>query len=354
MTNPKVKTVVWGGSGFVGGELMRLLVGHPHLELAGVLSGSQAGKRVGEVLPGLAPWTDLQFTAPQAWDWDPVARGEWLVFAALPHRETMKLLPPVLRRIDPGGSRLIDLSGDFRLPSVEDYQTYYGEAHLAPDWLPRFVYGLPEANRSRLRRARYVASPGCFATGAQLAILPAAQAGAEIEFIALDGKTGSSGAGATPSATTHHPRRMNNYSAYSQFGHRHFPEILGGWRSAGGRAETEMTFVPQRAPMVRGIFTTAHLLAREAQDPQTVKGWYDAFYDDAPFVRVVEGSPYSAEVWGTNRCDLSVSVKGRCIVVCTAIDNLVKGAAGQAVQSANLLLGWEETTGLLTPPPGPV
>ena len=350
----KVRAFVWGAGGFVGGELLRLVTGHPKLELAGALSATHAGKPVGEVHPSLAGWTDLAFSAPADWDWSVLKDGRWAVFAALAHAETMVAMPPLMERYADADVRWIDLSGDFRLQSPAEYATYYGRKHASPGLLGRFVYGLPELNRERIKGARFVSNPGCFATGAQLAVLPAAAAKVGIAAVAIDGKTGSSGAGVTPRDTTHHPNRANNFRAYKVLAHQHTPEICQGWQGAGGSASVDISFAPQMAPMVRGIFTTAHIFLKEEAEAGVVRGWYEKYYHGHPFVRLVDDSPAVADVWGTNRCDVSVTVQGRRVVVCTAIDNLVKGAGGQAVQNANLMFGWPETTGLTTPAPFPV
>ena len=354
MSAEKVRAVVLGAGGFVGGELLRILATHPRFELSAALSGTHAGKALGEVYPGLSPWTGIRLTDARDWRWEQMKEGRWVLFSALGHRETMTSLPPVLDLIQSAGVKVVDLSGDFRLKRPELYPAYYGYEHETPWHLERFVYGLPEAARGRITGADLVANPGCFATGAQLAILPLASSAAIVRFVAIDGKTGSSGAGIRPSETTHHPNRMNNFRAYKILKHQHTPEILAGWLDAGGSPEAQITFAPHMAPMVRGIFTTAHVFSDTEVSPEEVKGWYEAYYRDAPFVRLVEDSPSVTEVWGTNRCDLSLTASGRRIVVCTAIDNLVKGAAGQAVQNANLMNGFEETAGLLMPPPSPV
>lgn len=347
------KALVMGAGGFAGGELMRILCGHPHLELAAALSETHAGRRIGDVHPTLDSATDLVFLSRDEWDWDRVRAERWVMFSALAHTQTMKVLPPILDGLGRSGLKVVDLSGDFRLDGPEAFESYYGEPHVEPGYLERFVYGLPELMGEAIRGADHVANPGCFATGAQLAIAPAAAAGARVVCIAIDGKTGSSGAGARPGRATHHPNRMNNFSAYGQLTHRQVPEIEAGWRRAGGNGAC-ISFVPHRAPMVRGIFTTAHLFLEEPLPAGDVFEWYASFYRGSPFVRIVDGSASVARVWGTNRCDVSICVDGVRVIVCTAIDNLVKGAAGQAVQNANLMNGWDETAGLLTPVPSPV
>ena len=349
------RAVVWGAGGFVGGELLRLIVSHPHLELASALSSTHAGKAVGEVHPGLASRTGLSFQSEDDWDWECCREGNWTLFAALPHRTTMHRLPAILSRLENAENiPVVDLSGDFRLDSPRVYREFYGVDHAAPQLLDCFVYGLPELNRDRIRASQWIANPGCFATGGQLALLPLATLGESVEFAAVDGKTGSSGAGAQPGVTTHHPLRSNNFRAYRVGRHQHLPEITAGWMAAGGCPDLALSFVPQMAPMVRGIFTTAHIWLKAPASPDRVAEHYRNFYASAPMVRLVEDSPAVVEVWGSNRCDLSVHTQGRCVVVCTAIDNLIKGAAGQAIQNANLVQGWDESAGLLDPAPWPV
>ncbi len=348
------KAVVLGAGGFVGAELLRLLACHPNMELAAALSNTHADKPIGEIHPSLAPWTHIDFISSKHWSWDRLETGSWILFSAQPHVKTMRVLPQVLKTLAAADVKVVDLSGDFRLGSSETYKKYYGTEHEAPEYLDQFAYGLPEGNRSSIAEAEYVANPGCFATCAQLAILPMATLEKQVLFAAIDGKTGSSGAGVAPRATTHHPNRMNNFLAYKQLAHQHFPEIQGGWLRAGGAADTTISFVPQMAPMVRGIFVTAHFFTAKPVKEKEIASLYSSFYADAPFVRIVDGSPSVADVWGTNRCDISVTAQDNKVVVCAAIDNLVKGAAGQAVQCANIACGFEETAGLLTPPPGPV
>jgi N-acetyl-gamma-glutamyl-phosphate reductase len=350
---PAPDAVVLGASGFAGGELVRLLLGHPQLRLTAALSDRLEGQAIADVHANLAGATELCFEPASDWSWAQMESGTWTIFSALPHRETAARLAPLLEQLG-DTVQLIDLSGDHRLDDAAAYKLFYGSPHPAPDLLPQFVYGLPELNRERISSARLVANPGCFATAAALALLPAAAAGWPVRFVAVDGKTGSSGAGARLSQTTHHPYRANSFQAYRQLRHQHLPEITGAWQAAGGSHDTEISFVPHMAPMVRGIFVTAHLfLESEVSEPE-VKARYQSFCAPAPFMRLVDGSPAVNQVWGSNRCDLSVTCCGRTVVVCAAIDNLVKGAAGQAIQNANLMNGWNETAGLLSPAPWPV
>jgi N-acetyl-gamma-glutamyl-phosphate/LysW-gamma-L-alpha-aminoadipyl-6-phosphate reductase len=310
---------VLGAGGYVGGELLRLIVGHPHLQLAAAVSDSQAGQSVAEVHPELASWTDLRFISHEEWPGDELRQGSWIVFAALDHGSSAARLSALLDDTTGCDLQLVDLSGDFRLDDPVVYKRYYGAEHAAPDRLDAFVYGLPELNRSAIQEARLVANPGCFATAATLALLPAAAAAWQVTGVAVTGMTGSSGAGA-----------------------------------ARGPPGMPLSFVPHRTPLVRGIVVSAQLFLEEAVEAEAVADQYRSFYQDAPFVRFLPRPPAAVEVWGSNRCDMSVTVHDRMLAVSTAIDNLVKGAAGQAVQNANLMNGWDETTGLLTPMPRPV
>ena len=346
--------VVIGAGGFVGGELLRLVLGHPHLELVEALSDSHAGRAIGEAHPQLAPFTGLSFRPSAGWSASTLGPGKWTVFAALDHGVSMECLPRLLEESAGLDLQLVDLSGDFRLVDPAAYQLFYGRSHTAFDLLADFVYGLPELHGDNIRRSIRIANPGCFATAASLALLPAAAAGWPVHGVAVDGMTGSSGAGVGPRPTTHHPLRANNLQAYRPLSHQHLPEIQQAWSAAGGDPGTEISFVPHMAPMVRGIAVSAHLLLTGPVPESEVVGRYRSFYADAPFVRITNTPPGVVDVWGSNRCHLCVTSRGGVISVCGALDNLVKGAAGQAVQNVNLMSGWPETTGLLAPVPRPV
>jgi N-acetyl-gamma-glutamyl-phosphate reductase len=355
MATEKSRAAIWGAGGYVGGELLRLVACHPKLELTAALSDTHAGKKVGDVFPNLAPFTDLMFESQTDWPFDKMKDGaSWTLFAALGHVETMNKLGPVVRALKGANVKIVDLSGDFRLQDPAAYLKYYEHEHTEQALLPTFVYGLPELYREKIKQAACVANPGCFATACQLSMLPMAAAPVKTLFVAVDAKTGSSGGGIKPASTTHHPYRMNNYSAYKQFSHQHFPEIAGGWQGAGGSKDTEISFVPQRAPLVRGIFVTSHFFMEQAVTKQQAAAWYKEFYASHPFVRMIDKSPFISDIWGTNVCGISVTAEGKKVVVCAAIDNLMKGAAGQAVQNANLMQGWNETDGLLMPAPSPM
>jgi N-acetyl-gamma-glutamyl-phosphate reductase len=348
------QVVVLGAGGFAGAELLRLVVCHPHLELVVAESGTHAGRPVGEVLPHLAPWTGVGFTAPGTLDQDRLGDGAWTVLAALPHGTSMQRLPSLLELAAGHDVQVVDLSGDFRLRDAGSYAAAYGRPHQAVQHLGELVYGLPELGREQIAAARAVANPGCFATAVSLALLPAAGAPWEVESVAVTGITGSSGAGVEPRASTHHPLRAGEVQAYRLLDHQHVPEMLQAWAVAGGDPAVPFSFVPHRGPQVRGIAVTAQLVLSEAASAEEVREVYCAAYGDEPFVRVLDGPPSLRQVCGSNRCDLHVAARDRMVVVCAVIDNLVKGAAGQAIQNVNLMSRWPETAGLLMPAPQPV
>lgn len=347
------RVAVLGAGGFVGAELLRLVALHPRLELAVAVSASHAGRAVGEVHPGLAPWTDVVFTPPDELDPGDLASGPWALMAALPHGETMTRLPALLTALADADLQVVDLGADFRLRDPAVWEAAYGTPHAAPALLDDFVYGLPELHRQQLAGTRRVANPGCFATAAALALLPFAAGSWRVQSIAITAMTGSSGAGISPRATTHHPLRASNLQAYAPLGHRHQPEIAQSWRAAGGQPEVPLGFVPYMAPIVRGIALCAQLTLAAPTTTAAVAEQLAAYYAEAPFVRVVDGPPGVRDVWGSNRCELAAVADGRLTAVTAALDNLVKGAAGQALQNLNLMNGWPETEGLLLPPPSP-
>lgn len=287
-------------------------------------------------LRGLTP---LRFTG------DPLAAAASadVVFLSLPHGKAMEIVPKLPER-----ARVVDLSGDFRLADPLEYARYYGAEHTAAGQLGGFVYGLPEANREAIRSARRVASPGCFATAILLGLLPLAKEGLLRGGVVADCKTGSSGSGAVPGDGTHHPRRASAFLAYKPFRHQHVPEIRQCLRAAGA-ADVDLVFQPHSAPLVRGIFATLYVTLPKAASEPDVRATFERAYGNEPFVRLVEGSTSPDVTWvkNTNFADVGFAMEGRNLVVFVAIDNLVKGGAGQGVQSMNLMLGLEEKTGLV-------
>ncbi|MCU0727219.1 MAG: N-acetyl-gamma-glutamyl-phosphate reductase [Planctomycetes bacterium] len=341
----RIRAAIVGGSGYGGGELLRLLAAHPFVEVVEVTAQRAAGKPVHAIHENLLGTSDLVFTdrAPPA-----LAREVDVLFFALPHgeaagrmREVFDAAPPV---------RVIDLSGDFRLRDPEAWAAAYGKPHPAPDLLASFVYGCPEAAREEVRAARRVANPGCFATGAILALLPLARSGRLEGRVAVNGVTGSSGSGTDPKPGTHHPERAADFRAYRPLVHQHVPEIEAALRAAGARG-LSLAMVPHSGPFVRGIFTTAYFFPASPLSSPEVAALYRATCEGEPFLRLRSETPRVGVVCGTNYGDLSfaVSADGRTVVCLSAIDNLVKGMAGQAIQNLNLMFGLEETAGLRAP-----
>ena len=337
--NSKLRVAIFGGSGYGGSELLRILLLHPNVEIALVTANEHAGKAVGEVHRNLLGLTDLQFTrAPE----DLAPWGELdCVFLALPHGQAMEIAPRL-----PAETAVIDLSGDFRLRDASSFARHYGREHSAMKAQAEFVYGLTETNREVIRTARRVANPGCFATATLLGLAPLVANNLLSERVIVDAKTGSSGSGAKPASNTHHPQRSNSFYAYKPFTHQHVPEIeqelssIGGWQN-------ELVFMTHSLPVARGIFASIYTLMKHEVSAADARAMFAEFYRDSFFVRLVEGSPDINWVKNTNFCDIGFAARGRQLVVFTAIDNLVKGAAGQAVQNMNLMFGLDEKTGLM-------
>lgn len=336
--NEKIKIAIFGGSGYGGSELLRILMFHPNAEIVLVTANEHAGKAVGEVHKNLFGLTDLRFDkSPE----DLSALEDINVaFFALPHGQALNLIPNLPKNV-----KVIDLSGDFRINDAEIFKQFYRLEHTANDLQKEFVYGLTETNREQIKTAKYIANPGCFATATLLALAPMVKSGLLNGKIIVDAKTGSSGSGAKAAANTHHPQRMNSFYAYKPFQHQHVPEIEQHLREVGEFANN-FVFMTHSLPVSRGIFASCYLETTNLLTNEDVKHLYELFYKDSFFVRVVEGSPDINWVKTTNFCDIAAHSNGKQIVVFSAIDNLVKGAAGQAVQNMNLMFGLDETTGL--------
>lgn len=326
---------VVGASGYVGGELLRLLLRHPQVRITTVTSEQHAGKPVQAVFPNLAG-PELVY---EAMDPSRVAAQCEVVFLALPHTQSAGPAAAFLK----AGRKVIDLSADFRLRSASQYETWYGVPHPAPDLLPSAVYGLPELHRDAIRSAALVAVPGCYPTAAILSLAPLARHRLLSEAIVIDAKSGISGAGRTPALPYHFPEANESIEAYKLGAHRHIPEIEQELGAA-------VTFTPHLIPMTRGILSTAYVRLREARTSDQLTDLYREFYKGEPFVRVSPPgqSPNPRNTRGANYCDVSAFVDARTgtAILMAALDNLVKGAAGQAVQSLNLMQGWSESLGL--------
>jgi len=335
----KLKIAIFGGSGYGGSELLRILLLHPNAEIKFVTANEHAGKAVSEVHRNLLGLTDLKFTkAPD--DLEGLANLD-CAFFALPHGQAMDLAPRL-----PSNVKIIDLSGDFRLSDPMTFAQHYGRAHAAMDAQSQFVYGLTETNREVIKTARCIANPGCFATATLLGLAPLVANDLLSGRVIVDAKTGSSGSGAKPAANTHHPQRSNSFYAYKPFTHQHVPEIEQELKSVG-EWSNELIFMTHSLPVARGIFASIYAETKNEISSVDVRAMFADFYRESFFVRLVEGSPDINWVKTTNFCDIGFAARGRQLVVFTAIDNLVKGAAGQAVQNMNLMFGLDEKTGLM-------
>lgn len=336
-----MRIAVVGGAGYVGGELLRLVLQHPDTAQCVVTSRSQAGRPIADVHPGLALLTDARFSGASAAE---AARDADVLFLALEHGQSAQLMAEV---VDAGPGLVIDLAADFRIQDGRLYERYYGP-HPAPALRHRFRYALADVLGEQLRGAAALAAPGCFATAAQLALYPLAglRLAAPPAIFAV---TGSSGAGVHPKPTTHHPARAHNVFAYSAMGHRHDAEILEQWRGWTGDPSAQARLLTHSGPFVRGIYATLHASLAEPLDAAAVAARFAAAYASRPFVRLLPQPPELTHAVGGNLALLhaTASPDGREVQVSVALDNLVKGAGGQAVQAMNLALGLDETRGLL-------
>ncbi len=332
----KTKVGIINVTGYAGVELARLLYQHPEVELVSVTGRSAAGQRLGEVFPHLAG-IDLDIKAE-------LGKVD-LAFSAMPHQASAAEVIPLLKQ----GTKVVDISADFRLKDAAQYGQWYGSAHPAPELLKQAVYGLPELYRSQVASTQLVANPGCYPTGAILALAPAVRAGLIEPDIIIDSKSGLSGAGRSLSRQAHFSEADEDVAAYALEGHRHLPEIVQELNLLSAQKPLSITFVPHLIPMTRGILTTCYAsLAAGKTGKKELSRIYGDFYKDEPFVRVVDSPPHTKHIWGNNMCLVHPTIDTRTgrLVVISAIDNLVKGAAGQAAQNMNLMLGLPETTGL--------
>jgi N-acetyl-gamma-glutamyl-phosphate reductase len=329
-----------GGTGYTGVELLRLLAQHPQVQIKVITSRGDAGLPVASMFPNLRGHVDLAFSAP---DLDSLLACD-VVFFATPNGIAMQQVPALLA----AGVKVIDLAADFRLKDEHTWAQWYGMPHACPELLAEAVYGLPEINRDAVRQARLVANPGCYPTAVQLGFLPLIKAGlCDTQSLIADVKSGVSGAGRKAEVHSLLCETSESFKAYGVPGHRHLPEIRQGLAQANG-SPVGLTFVPHLTPMIRGIHAT--LYARVNDTSVDLQALYEAAYADEPFVDVMpQGShPETRSVKGANTCRLSVfrPQGGDTVVILSVIDNLVKGAAGQAVQNMNILFGFDESEGL--------
>lgn len=334
-----IRVGIVGGTGYTGVELLRLLAAHAAVELCAITSRAEAGIAVADVFPNLRGHIDLAFTAPDM----AALKVCDVVFFATPNGTAMGMARELLE----AGVRLIDLAADFRIKDIAEWEKWYGMPHACPDLVAEAVYGLPEVNRDKIKSTRLVANPGCYPTAVQLGFLPLVEAGiVDLAHLIADAKSGVSGAGRKAEVHTLYAEATDNFKAYAVPGHRHLPEIRQGLAARAGKP-VGLTFVPHLTPMIRGIQAT--LYARITQETD-VQALFESRYANEYFVDVLPagGHPETRSVRGANFCRIAVHHPqgGDMIVVLSVIDNLVKGAAGQAVQNMNIMFGLAETEGL--------
>ncbi|HET6947303.1 MAG TPA: N-acetyl-gamma-glutamyl-phosphate reductase [bacterium] len=339
-----VRVSIIGVSGYGGGELARLLAGHPEVELVHLTAESRAGEAMAELYPNLRGFTDA-VTAPT--DVERTARDSDVVFIALPNGKAMAMAPSIVPH-----ARVIDLGADFRFRDPLVYEQWYKTPHACPDLLESSAYGLTEFRRAEIRRSRITGNPGCYPTAALLAVLPFLQSGTvESSGVIIDAKSGVSGAGRSATLGTHFSEVNENVKPYSVAGHRHTPEIEQELSALTG-AQVAVTFTPHLIPMTRGILATAYLHVHDGLTTEGATAILQEAYATEPFVRVLtDGLPQTKATSGSNFCDVAVRVdpRTRTAIAMAALDNLVKGASGQAIQNMNVMLGLPEELGLRSP-----
>jgi len=342
-----VKVGIVGGTGYTGVELLRLLTQHPEVDLRAITSRKEAGTPVSAMFPGLRRHVDLKFSEPGPG----TLRGCDVVFFATPNGVAMGEARAVLD----AGARIVDLSADFRIRDIAEWERWYKTKHAAPELVREAVYGLPEVNREGIRKARLIANPGCYPTAVQLGFLPLVESGVvDLDHLIADAKSGVSGAGRKAELHLAFAEASDNFMAYNVPGHRHWPEIRQGLAQAA-RREVGLTFTAHLLPIIRGIHATLYARVTKEADFQAL---YEKRYASEPFVDVMPAGshPDTRSVRAANMCRIALhrppqgSGKGDTLVILSVIDNLTKGAAGQAVQNMNLMFGLAETTGLAQPP----
>jgi len=336
-----------GGSGYVGSELLRLLLLHPQAEVTMVTSRQSVGEYIFNVHPNLRGLTQLKFV-PQ--DMAELQKNCDLIFTATPHGGSVNLVPKLLE----AGLKVIDMSADFRLKNPADYETYYGWKHAHPEMLKEAAYGLPELHREEIKNARLIACPGCMATSAILGLAPVVKAGlVDKDKIVVDLKVGSSGGGSKPSISSHHPERFSGVRPYKVVGHRHIAEVEQELNALTNEL-VKISFTPHAVNMVRGILATIYTFPKQPITNKDIWKALRAQYEGEPFIRLVkyQKGPYQLPdpkvTMGTNYCDVGFEIDEHAnrLLLFSALDNMTKGASGQGVQCMNILMGIDETTGL--------
>lgn len=342
----KAKVGVLGASGYTGSELVRMLLRHPRVEIALLTAERSAGKQMREVFPQFSPYALPTLVALESVDW--VAANLDLIFCALPHATTQKVIKSIFAATP--SAKVVDLSADFRLADTAAYAKWYGHEHLAPDLQKQAVYGLVEIHRRDIKKAHLVANPGCYTSCAELPLIPLIKAKAiELDEIVIDAKSGMTGAGRAAKEAMLFSEVSEGFNAYGVGHHRHMAELDQEFSAAAGK-EVTVTFTPHLLPMNRGILSTIYVRGRRGKTPEELHAILLKFYEKEPFVHVLPfgETPHTRHVRGSNMTFIGVAkdrVPGKAIII-SALDNLVKGASGQAIQNMNLVMGWPETTGI--------
>ena len=348
----RIPTIVLGGTGYVAGELLRLVAGHPQFELAAVMSDSQPGESVIKAFPHLASaYAETRFKSQAEVEKVLAETPQAAMFSAAPHGVSAALIDSLLGVAAKAGTRprVVDISADFRYSSAGAYEAVYKHPHGAPQRIAEFTCAVPE--HLKKLETTHVAHPGCFATATLLASVPLLSLGVASPTLFVSGVTGSTGAGRKPIEGTHHPVRHSDLYSYNALSHRHAPEIAACAKAASG-VEADFAFVPHSGPFARGIHVTVQASLKTAVDTPKILGALREFYANCPFIRVTEQSPRVKEVATSNYAHLSAVANGRTVAVMCVVDNLNKGAAGGAVQWMNRMFGLAETSGLTAPAPG--
>ncbi len=342
----KIKAGIIGATGYAGAELVRILLTHPEVEIAAISSVSFEGQKLSDVYPSYQTLCDMECKSQD----EAVAKSD-VIFAALPHGLSQELAA----QCDKAGKVFIDLGADFRLESEEEYQEWYGGKFLDKELHQKAVYGLPELFRENIRGKKIIANPGCYTTGAPLALAPAVKNGlVSTEGIIVDSKSGVTGAGRKPSQGSHYPELNEGFHAYKAASHRHTPEIEQTLSILSGK-KVKITFVPHLLPVNRGIISTCYAHINEGVTKEQIRKAYEEFYQDEFFVRLLPDGANADihHIKYSNFCDVSIHIDERTntLIAVSAIDNMVKGAAGQAIQNMNIIFGLDEKTGLVIVPP---
>ncbi len=342
MAKSVLKIAVVGATGYAGCELIKILLNHPEVEITSVSGKVDKADKISNIFPVFK--SRLGLICGDV-DVPAISKEADLMFLALPHKISMIFAPGFLKF----GKKVLDLSADYRLKDTKVYEKWYGTKHTSPDLLKDAVYGLPELYKKKIAKAQFIANPGCYPTGSILGCAPLLDKElVETDQIIIDAKSGVTGAGRTPSLGLHFPEMNENFKAYKINQHQHMPEIDQELSNISG-SKIEVTFTPHLVPMDKGILSTIYFTLKKESDTAGFLALYKQFYKDAPFVRVLDEGifPETKNVLNTNFCDIGIRVAGKRVIVITAIDNLWKGAASQAVQNMNLMEGFDETLGLI-------